>query len=59
MHASTRSLLAVRECTSNHFTFACPLIGERARRARHSQVRSIENRDNSTYIHMSHLSFDL
>ena len=35
------------------------LVGERAKRARHSQVCSIENHDNSTYVHMSRLPFDL
>ena len=37
------------------------VIGERAKRARYSQVYSIENRDNSTYVYvrMSHLPFDL
>ena len=34
------------------------LYGERAKRARHSQVCSIENRDMSTYVCMSHLPFD-
>ena len=59
--ASTRSLLAVRECklrkarftyvktqspcTSNNFTFARPLIGERAKRVRRYLLMSMESRD--------------